>query len=119
MPQLKIILLKSPLPPFPRGERVRVRRAWKLTRPPLPAAAAGTALADKTGGGGLVQALNNHRAALFAHSQDNGYAPAAHMTGEVRPYLGAGPQAPQELPQSLHMDSMTKIVAGSNPPELN
>jgi hypothetical protein len=96
-----------------------VRGACTLTITALPATAAGTALADKTGGGGAVEALDNNCAALFTNSQDNGDAPAAHMTEEVRPCLGAGPQPPQELPQFLHTDSMPKIKAGCNQPKLD
>lgn len=77
------------------------------------AAAGSTALADETGRGGSVETFNDDGTASFANSQNVRDAPAPQMTGWWGRF-GSVPEAPEELPQGLHKNSMNKFKSGCN-----
>jgi hypothetical protein len=66
------------------------------------AAAGSTALTDKSGGSGSLEAFHDDGPAIFANSQDDRDLPAAQMTGLRGRFFKPLPEALQDLPQGLH-----------------
>jgi hypothetical protein len=65
-------------------------------------AAGSTALTDKSGGSGSLEAFYDDGPAILANSQDNRDVPAAQMTGWKGRFFKPFPEAPQDLLQGLH-----------------